>query len=52
MLERENARVREGEPRVGLEEMYVQRWMAELVEALEWLHGKGWAHRFVFWLLC
>ncbi|KAI5474265.1 citron Rho-interacting kinase [Pseudohyphozyma bogoriensis] len=29
----------------GVDEAVVRRWMAEVVEAVEWLHGKGWAHR-------
>ncbi|GAA5868380.1 hypothetical protein JCM3774_003273 [Rhodotorula dairenensis] len=29
----------------GLPEAWVKGWMAELVDALEWLHSNGWAHR-------
>ncbi|KWU42131.1 kinase-like protein [Rhodotorula sp. JG-1b] len=29
----------------GLQEAWVREWMAELVDALEWLHSSGWAHR-------
>ncbi|TKA58364.1 hypothetical protein B0A53_00103 [Rhodotorula sp. CCFEE 5036] len=29
----------------GLQETWVKEWMAELVDALEWLHSSGWAHR-------
>lgn len=32
---------------VGLEENLVRRWCAEMVDAVGWLHGCGWAHRFV-----
>ncbi|GAA6004807.1 uncharacterized protein JCM10292_002522 [Rhodotorula paludigena] len=29
----------------GLPEDWVRPWMAELVDAVEWVHEKGWAHR-------
>lgn len=31
----------------GLPESHLRRWMAEAIEALGWLHDKGWAHRSV-----
>lgn len=31
----------------GLPEAWVRSWTAELVDAVEWLHSSGWAHRFV-----
>ncbi|GAA6058636.1 hypothetical protein JCM10212_004047 [Sporobolomyces blumeae] len=34
----------DGRP-VGLPETWVRRWTAELVDAVEWLHSEGWAHR-------
>ncbi|GAA6038929.1 hypothetical protein JCM8097_000579 [Rhodosporidiobolus ruineniae] len=44
VLERKNE-VRGPGQEVGLPEEWVRRWMAELVDAVEWLRGKGWAHR-------
>ncbi|GAA6002178.1 hypothetical protein JCM10207_003111 [Rhodosporidiobolus poonsookiae] len=44
VLERKNEGVEPGRE-VGLPEEWVRRWMAELVDAVEWLHGQGWAHR-------
>lgn len=32
-------------PSLGLQEAWVKEWMAELVDALNWLHSSGWAHR-------
>lgn len=29
----------------GIDEKLVVRWMAEAIEAIEWLHGQGWSHR-------
>lgn len=31
----------------GLREAWVKGWMAELFDAVAWLHASGWAHRFV-----
>lgn len=44
VLERQNEGVEPGSE-VGLREDWVRFWMAQLVEAVEWLHEKGWAHR-------
>ena len=45
VLEDRNAGAAEGDPALGLEEAWVCRWMAEAVEAVEWLHLQGYAHR-------
>ncbi|BGP23354.1 hypothetical protein JCM10295v2_002250 [Rhodotorula toruloides] len=44
LLESVNDGVSAGEER-GLKEDWVRAWTAELLDAVEWLHGKGWAHR-------
>lgn len=31
----------------GLEERLVKAWIAEAADAIEWLHSRGWCHRFV-----
>lgn len=46
LLEERNKEVG-SEEGVGLEELLVRRWCAEIVDAVGWLHGCGWAHRFV-----
>lgn len=47
LLERKNAEEGQEGVLLGLEESWVRRWMADLVEVLEWLHVEGWAHRCV-----
>ncbi|GAA5898447.1 hypothetical protein JCM8208_006985 [Rhodotorula glutinis] len=44
VLERQNDGVNAGQEQ-GLPEACVKRWTAELVDAVAWLHGEGWAHR-------
>ncbi|BGP14617.1 hypothetical protein JCM10213v2_002566 [Rhodosporidiobolus nylandii] len=44
VLERKNEGVVPGQE-LGLPEDMVRLWMAELLDAVEWLHGEGWAHR-------
>ncbi|BGP01325.1 AGC/DMPK/GEK protein kinase [Rhodotorula toruloides ATCC 204091] len=44
LLEKANEGVAVGEER-GLSEDWVRGWMAQLLNAVDWLHGKGWAHR-------
>ncbi|GAA5821321.1 hypothetical protein JCM11251_004571 [Rhodosporidiobolus azoricus] len=44
VLERKNIGIEPGKE-VGLPEAWVRPWMAELVDALEWLHNQGWVHR-------
>ncbi|GAA5823238.1 hypothetical protein JCM3770_000093 [Rhodotorula araucariae] len=44
ILEQYNQGVVRGEEK-GLPEEWVKGWMAELVDAVEWLHGRAWAHR-------
>ncbi|GAA5836154.1 hypothetical protein JCM9279_002211 [Rhodotorula babjevae] len=44
VLERQNDGVDAGAEQ-GLPEEWVRGWMAELVDAVAWLHGEGWAHR-------
>ncbi|ORY88772.1 kinase-like domain-containing protein [Leucosporidium creatinivorum] len=45
LLERKNAEEGQDGMVIGLEESWVRRWMADLVEVVEWLHAEGWAHR-------
>lgn len=33
---------------IGIKEPHVKFWIAQAVEAIEWLHRLGWAHRSVF----
>ncbi|BGO90165.1 hypothetical protein NBRC10512_002558 [Rhodotorula toruloides] len=44
LLEKVNEDLVVGEER-GLSEDWVRGWMAQLLDAVGWLHGKGWAHR-------
>ncbi|BGP30658.1 hypothetical protein JCM10296v2_002415 [Rhodotorula toruloides] len=44
LLEKANEGVSVGDEK-GLSEEWVRGWMAQLLDAIEWLHGKGWAHR-------
>ncbi|GAA5975967.1 hypothetical protein JCM10908_005341 [Rhodotorula pacifica] len=45
VLERHGIANAPGAAPTGLPEIWVKGWMAELLDALEWLHSKGWAHR-------
>jgi serine/threonine protein kinase len=47
MLERKNAEEGQEGIVLGLEESWVRRWIADLIEVVEWLHAEGWAHRWV-----
>lgn len=44
VLERHNEGVEAGQA-TGLPEEWVKGWKGELVDAVAWLHGEGWAHR-------
>ncbi|BGP38654.1 hypothetical protein JCM10450v2_002604 [Rhodotorula kratochvilovae] len=44
VLEQRNEGAEPGQEK-GLPEEWVKGWMAELVDAVDWLHGSGWAHR-------
>ncbi|GAA5855487.1 hypothetical protein JCM8547_007856 [Rhodosporidiobolus lusitaniae] len=44
ILEKKNEGVEPGKE-LGLPEDWVKPWLAELVDAVEWLHGEGWVHR-------